>query len=203
MLRCRVPSRVLTLLGGVLIGTSAAAIACSFPEPTFGPDDPKDGSSDTTNSSSGSSGSDGSSSGSDGALNPDGNACLGDPVCDCDGDQDLAVACDGGDCDDHDPRRRSTQTSYQDAAPALGKNGDWNCNKVVEREGDPGVSCSNILDGGVVQQAIAVVACQKEGFTSDPECGEVATYTYCKFNGTTTAAKCIEDHHETRARGCR
>ena len=194
--------RLSVLILGISVVGIGAALACGFPSVEFADDNQfTDGGFAPDGSSSGNNG--------DGALpddggNPDGNPCKGDPACDCDGDGDRAIACGGGDCDDHDERVRSTQTDFVDAAS--NRAGDWNCDNTVEREGDSGVVCTQLLDP--VWAADASVeeleeACDQEGFTGDPGCGEVGNYNHCKKVFGVDNRACQVETASPRARGCR
>ncbi len=164
---------------GAIFGAGLAlawTIACTFPTTQFAPESPaKDG---ATRPGEGGSGVEGSTTLPDGA-NPDGNPCVGaNTECDCDDDHDLSTACDGGDCDDKNPNVRSTQTDFIDLPSSNG--GDWNCDKNVERQGDAGVVCADLLDGAPRPEAQVLAACTREGFVGDPACGESAAYNTCE-----------------------
>ncbi len=195
--------RLTVVILGISVVGIGAALACGFPNVDFAADSELvDGSVETRD---GAGPEEGSAPGDDGG-NPDGNPCKGDPVCDCDGDGDLSLACDGGDCDDHDERVRSTQTSFIDAASNRG--GDWNCDYKVELEGDGGVVCATLIDAGWAALATPQeiqTACAKEGFTGNPGCGESGTYNRCERAGGVEAKSCriVAGSSETRARGCR
>ena len=184
----------------VAIGT---ALACGFPDVDFA-DDARflDGSfvpDDATNG-----GDDGPAPADDGGGNPDGNPCKGDPVCDCDGDGDLSLACDGGDCDDRDERVRSTQTDFVDAAST--RAGDWNCDNKVEIEGESNVVCTMLIDAGWALTATPQQieqACAKEGFVGNPACGESGMYNRCRKVPQIDSKACQIAESGTRARGCR
>jgi len=186
---------------GVGVGIAlGAAFACGFPSPDFAPDD-------------------GFGDGSvvDGELteasapavdaSDDGTSCKGDPICDCDGDGDLALSCDGGDCDDHDERVRSTQTQFIDAVS--GRQGDWNCDGVIEFEVEAGIVCSKLLDGGPRDAEEVAAACAREGFTEpDVGCGAEGLYVVCEpaKQPNTDPLTCRTKNgkpNDYRARACR
>jgi hypothetical protein len=185
---------VLGVLGGVALG---AALACTFPSPDF-VDELLDGAS-SSDSPLGV-----QDSAAPDAANADANPCKGDPDCDCDGDGDPSYACDGGDCDDHDDRVRSTQTSFLDASSSRGN--DWNCDGEVEREGNSGVVCTRLIDAGWAATATTQqieAACAKEGFVEDPGCGESGTYNRCEKVPAANQKVCRIAASGPRVRGCR
>lgn len=195
--------RLAVVVFGISVVAIGTALACGFPDVDFASDSqfldgsfvPNDGSS---------SGGEGSAPGDDGGGNPDGNPCKGDPVCDCDGDGDLSLACDGGDCDDRDERVRSTQTSFVDASSA--RAGDWNCDNKVEIEGESNVVCTMLIDAGWALTATPdqiKAACAKEGFVGNPGCGESGNYNRCEKAPGIDNKACRIAESGSRARGCR
>ena len=196
--------RLTVVILGISVVGIGAALACGFPSVDFAADGQfVDGSFVPTDTgSSGSSGGEGSVP--DDGGNPDGNPCKGDPVCDCDGDGDLSLACDGGDCDDRDERVRSTQTSFVDAIST--RAGDWNCDNKVEIEGDGGVVCTTLIDAGWALTATPEqigAACAKEGFVGNPGCGESGNYNRCEKAGGIDGKVCRIAETSSKARGCR
>jgi len=193
--------RLTLIVLGISVVGMTAALACGFPDVDFAADEQLvDGS--VAPNDSGSSGTDGSVPTD--AGNPDGNTCKGDPVCDCDGDGDPSPACDGGDCDDHDDRVRSTQTSFIDATSS--RAGDWNCDNKVELEADSGVVCTKLIDAGWALTATPdqiAEACAKEGFVGNPGCGESGIYNRCRKVDNVDSKVCQVIEQSSRARGCR
>lgn len=115
-------------------------------------------------------------------------------ACDCDDDTDKAngATCGGLDCDDNDPRANSKITAFDSVdLPIAPTNGDWNCNKTVEKQYPINVSCTKLALGGCDGQ---------QGFSGDPGCATSGTYVFCKTN---LAIGCVEDHSETRTQGCK
>ena len=164
--------------GGSTLAALAVAISCGFPDPALvagdasvvidgGPDSPvaQNDASDT---------------------GVDAPPCT--KPCDCDEDGFLAIECDGGDCDDRDPRRNPNAGFVLDPPPLDKHKGDWNCNGVVEKEGDAGTSCAGLG---------AVDCPNREGFEADPACGQTANYIRCSF-----ALSCTPTV-STKPRGCR
>src|SRR5262249_51384855 len=109
-------ARAISLGGGALVAI-ATVFACTFPSPDFAPNEAfsggtfvgLDGGASAKGDGNAASGSSGGNSGTlpDGGCNP----------CDCDGDGDNNKSCDGGDCDDHDPKIRSTLKEPSHDAP--------------------------------------------------------------------------------------
>ena len=104
--------------------------------------------------------------------------------CDCDGDgfNDLAkpgCADAGGmnDCDDTDSRTHPGQGYLVDLA-APPRNGDWNCDGVVNKLYAPNLTCSGLL--GATCSATS-------GFTGDPACGAAGTLVTCVVSGVSCA----------------
>ena len=192
--------RLTVLVLGTSVAGVAAVVACGFPSVDFASDNQfLDGSFVPNDGSSG-----GEGSTPDSGENPDGNPCKGDPVCDCDGDGDLSPACDGGDCDDRDDRVRSTQTDFVDAAAK--RAGDWNCDNIVEVEGDSGVVCTMLVDSGWALTATTPQieeACAKEGYVGNPGCGETGNYNRCQKVAGVDNKTCQIAETGSRTRGCR
>jgi hypothetical protein len=188
----------------------ALAVACSFPAVPFAPDEQfVDGAfvgpegavplPDASDSSSGT-----VSEGGTGSV--DGNTCIGDPACDCDGDQDKKPECGGHDCNDFEARVHSGVTAFiaDPAGPSDG--GDWNCDRKVEREYDSGLQCSDVLDGSALLTPETVkAACDNAfGFTTEVECAATGTFIQCQ-RPSYGAKECnaVNAAGEQRVRGCR
>jgi hypothetical protein len=205
--------RAFVVAAGALVTAIATVFACTFPDPEFAPDTQftVDGSfvpeAGGSTSSSGSSGSVEDAPFEFDSGNKDGNPCLGDPQCDCDDDKDLALACDGGDCNDHDPRVRSTLApdSFSGDPPGP-QQGDWNCDNAIQFEHDAAVRCSRVLLGGA-DASFYERTCDFRGFVpeiAELKCSETATFVNCKWNGDRiTAPTCIENNTEQRVVRCR
>ncbi len=111
--------------------------------------------------------------------------------CDCDGDKFVNKSClEAGadpktaDCDDFDPLRYPTKSTWTSELPPADNGGDWNCDNVVEMQYGTGLRCAT--------------SCGAQGFTGTPKCGEAADYVQCVGVGLCSAKKI-----ETRKQGCR
>jgi hypothetical protein len=195
--------RPIIVLGGAVGVVLVTAVACTFPAIGFAPDEQftPDGSFVPPDSPTGS---EGSVPGIPEGGNPDGNPCTGnDQACDCDNDGDKSEACGGEDCDDRDPRVRSTQVDFVDAAS--NRAGDWNCNDVVEPLEEAKLDCAKILDGGSRTPPEVEAACARQGFFDEPVCGSVGDFTICEPAPVRGGdpLKCRIKASEKRARACR
>lgn len=160
------------------------AIACSFPEPTFGTNVTDGGDSGTS--------SDSSFLVPDATRRSDATAlvtkdnCVSDAACDCDGDGFLSDKCDAGgkagdDCDDFDPLRKPDAGFVNEET----SNGDWNCDGTVTY--DPplvprGNEGCNGNTGSCRQDAV---------FVDPPKCGTNGTLFQCSgaITGQLTGCK--------------
>lgn len=117
------------------------------------------------------------------------SGCESGKTCDCDGDGDNkpGPGCEGGDCDDGDPRRNSKVTTYQSyPVTGLSHDGDWNCVNGAEREYKDGFTCGGV--GGPCEGA--------QGYKETaPPCGGKATLLKCKLSA---ALLCVEDTAATK-----
>lgn len=206
--------RVVVIAGGVVLAAFATTFACTFPNLDFAPDTQfVDGTFVPSEDGNGSSSGDSSSGTLPDGGNPDGNPCSGpDTLCDCDNDGDKAIACDGGDCNDLDPRISSKVTDFVDLVPPGGDggDGDWNCDGRVEKEGDAGFFCATVFDGGPVAADDVKKACEAaSGFQDDVGCGVIGTHVACEASCSpgqcADVRKCRDRVNgvEQRPRGCR
>lgn len=134
----------------------------------------------------------------DGGSAIDGAAC--DPQdCDCDKDgfvDGTKASCGQQnpdaprDCDDLDPRRRPDQQQFVADVP-LGHDGDWNCDKKVEKVYRANFDCGGNDAGG---------PCLERGFEGDPACGIEAEYIGCVAG---FAGGCFTGLTEKRKQACR
>ncbi len=121
--------------------------SCTFPSVTFGDADAAPSGDATVdvpveNDS-------GSDAGTDAAPDP----------CDEDNDGYRATgACDGGDCNDHDPRVHPGITGWVDDIPDASPWGDWNCDGIIEKE------YPNVI-------TTCTTSCGAEGFPASLGCG--------------------------------
>ncbi|MBX3207806.1 MAG: hypothetical protein KF764_22355 [Labilithrix sp.] len=171
-------------------------VACSFPEVTFGSGDGAEGGAEAApDDAQGDAATDDVSFVADAVAREDGRGAIMDasvcearPKCDCDDDGFAAVDCDVdaagltsskgaplklGDCDDLDPLRFPGQ-DYVSEVPEPGKDGDWNCNDVVERFPPAKVTCAGNGLGG----------CRgNPGFLIEPVCGTAEDVYACEAQG--------------------
>ena len=85
--------------------------------------------------------------------------------CDKDDDGYLAVACDGGDCDDDDPRAHpAADAGFITSLISSVTVGDWNCDGVVTKQFGYDLNCGALSMGA---NCVTV-----SGFVGDPACGE-------------------------------
>jgi hypothetical protein len=118
-------------------------------------------------------------------------------TCDCDqdgyNDHGLAACVNSpgpDDCDDQDKRTHPGQGFLEDPA-APPKNGDWNCVGGVEKLYPANVNCGLVDLGSCAT---------KQGFQSDPGCGELGTYVFCQA----TAILCLQaSKTEQRVQACK
>lgn len=96
------------------------------------------------------------------------------------------------DCDDNDKRRNPGVTMFLTDPTA---NGDWNCNKSVEKQFPINVSC-----GGILGQAACNVAI---GFAGDPACGASASYVTCVWNLVAIPPLCSVSTTISQPQGCK
>jgi hypothetical protein len=182
-----------------------AAIACTFPAIGFKGDTSSGGSGGATTSASSSpssasaatsgggatataaSSTEAASSGA--ASSSSGEPPCGDAgSCDCDGDGDKAKSCGGGDCNDHDPLVRSTQTAWFTDA---GSNGwDYNCNGKDDYEITTVLNCTNGLECDTTTVG---------WHGSVPDCGVMGQYGTCKIPA---ALQCAENITGSQRQGC-
>jgi hypothetical protein len=166
----------------------ALAVACTFPEVSFAPDDATRPGDETATP-------EGSTPGpaSDAAILeattrddatarvPDGS-CLPDD-CDCDKDLFFRGGCDSGakpdaqvDCDDLDPLRKPDAGLTGEPPPAgQVPAGDWNCDSRTDTAYPSGIQCAAGLGG----------CTGGPGFKDAPGCGLAADYFECKDLGLT------------------
>jgi len=181
------------------------AAACGFPNPPI--DDGKDG---ATNPDGGDGNSDGPIGNPDGGdqtvsdgstavdvvvrddatAKVDAAGCAASCDCDKDGYHKVGAGCDASvdagniDCDDTDPLRNPGMLVFVDEKPE-GHDGDWNCNKEVEKGYPEKVTC----------QSIAGIGCTGgPDFNQPVKCGELGNLYACqqevlncvptKFSGT-------------------
>jgi hypothetical protein len=115
------------------------------------------------------------------------------PVCDNDGDHDLAKGsvCGGTDCDDDDARAYYGEPDYLTFAPTPVTKGDWNCDGVVETQFTTSFSCGLFGSSSCGTQA---------GFADTPGCGATSTqFTTCKVAGIF----CVTDTTTSNTQGCK
>jgi hypothetical protein len=187
--------RALLRFALALVPVTAVAIACSFPDVTFGTTEGGDGGGPIIE---------------DGAVNEastrsdaqqvivDANVCATRTKCDCDEDGYAREDCEvplstiqrdgggtlqAGDCDDYDPLRNPGQTQFLKIKPPERHAGDWNCNNTVERQIRVGFTCSgNGLTG-----------CSPPAFEGTPPCGsEGVPYLECRPAGAVGPCNPVE-----------
>lgn len=101
-----------------------------------------------------------------------------DATCDCDDDGYFRTDCDagedaagkkgGGDCDDTDPLRHPGQ-GWVEEIPDPSKDGDWNCDGVVETDPKGGIAC-----------AYEWLSCTGgSGYRNSPGCGKEGDFYEC------------------------
>lgn len=109
-----------------------------------------------------------------------------------------AGACSAGidaaalDCDDNDKRRNPGVTMFLTDPTA---DGDWNCNKSVEKQFPTNVNC-----GGILAQAACNVAI---GFAGDPACGASASYVTCVWSVLAIPPLCSVGTTLPQPQGCK
>jgi hypothetical protein len=116
------------------------------------------------------------------------------PVCDKDGDHDLAkgAVCGGTDCDDNDARAYFGEPSFLTFTPTPVTNGDWNCDGVVTPQFATGFSC------GVISLGSCGAA---SGFTDTPGCGVTsANFITCRVQA---AVLCVTNTTSSNTQGCK
>jgi hypothetical protein len=151
---------------------STFSLACSFPSVSYVVD--ADAADATTKDSS-------VADAQDGGATPD-----ADP-CDRDHDQYLAMTCEGGnDCDDNDDRAHPG-ADFSTAPPTPTTNGDWNCDKIVEKQ-YKAINC-----GGLSSNCASAA-----GFAMDEGCGITGAYVQCAG-----VAICSATDAGSRTQGCR
>ncbi len=171
-------------------------VACSFPDVSFGP--PGAGDDDAAREAGSEGDVDGGTDAGDlsdvfdfgdvatrGDANQvvDASLCATKPLCDCDEDGYLDIHCDAGvdaagpgmkpgDCDDLDPLRHPG-APLTDAVP-VGHDGDWDCDKEVERTPAAEIKCSGT----------GLTGCSGgPGFLNKPTCGTSADVYSCEGSG--------------------
>ncbi len=190
-----------TILFALVLGGTAVAVACSFPDVTFSntpitnDEGGLDGSSDASN--------DASTVDEEGPTDartdvidfpPDvvvyGDAGMldGDAANPCDIDRDGykakgtvgTIECGGNDCDDNDSRANPGIKDISTAKARPTANGDWNCSGAVQKQFPEGQSCPGLALGKCAQNT---------GFTKVVACGEQGDYiTTCTLNIATCVA---------------
>lgn len=121
----------------------------------------------------------------------DAGACeAGKPHCDCDNDGYGDIHCDVDasvlglkldDCDDLDPVRHPDQ-GFVAEVPPPGRDGDWNCDGVVDRSPGNDLKCGGSGLGGCTGGS---------GFVNAPSCGEKADFYSCEPQAN-ALAQCIQ-----------
>lgn len=106
--------------------------------------------------------------------------------CDRDNDGFIAVACDGGDCDDDDDRVHPDASFVPGARD--GGSGDFNCDTVVSKQFETNVTCAVLLG-----------TCNRSGFKVDPPCGTAGEFITCGGS----APSCSIVMTEQKTQGCR
>jgi len=206
--------RARSLLGGVVLGLAASAVACAQILGDFDDNGTTGTGGETSSHTSASSGkatstaATGSSSaattGTGGSVastasssssssSSSGIGCV-DPAnpCDCDGDGDNAntpeCGFDGGDCNDHDPLVNSKQTMWFDVP---GSNGwDYDCDGKDEYEYPDTLIC---------KPQGCDTSTQKWSGGSVPDCGQMGPYATCTGNMIT----CVDGQNlGVRTQGC-
>jgi hypothetical protein len=178
----------------------AVAVACTFPDVTFGPiASDEGGAQEGGNPDTGTTTTDGSSDGGPadaiaadvvrredgGGVIVDASICEAKARCDCDDDEYADMNCDvdaaglksakgnplmPGDCDDLDGLRHPGQ-GYVDEVPAPGKDGNWDCTMPIEY-----FPVQNLTCGG-----IGLTGCSGgSGFVTAPPCGTESTFYSCE-----------------------
>ncbi len=181
----------------VLAALGLACAACSFPDVDYGPGADEAGLSDATRGDASV-----PDARTDGALPGDGATedAAPDP---CDFDRDGYKAADAGtcsakidagdlDCDDNEKRRNPGVTAFL-TDPTT--NGDWNCNKTVEKQFPINVNCGAILGQAACNVAI--------GFAGDPACGASASYVTCVWNLIAIPPLCSVATTISQPQGCK
>ena len=123
-----------------------------------------------------------------------GDAGVDAPVCDKDGDQDLAKGgvCGGTDCDDNDARAYFGEPSFRTFTPTAVTNGDWNCDGIVTPQFATGFSC------GVLSLGSCGAA---SGFTDTPGCGVASpNFITCRVQA---AVLCVTNTTSSNTQGCK
>ncbi len=121
----------------------------------------------------------------DGAFDP----------CDKDGDGHRMVGgvCGGDDCDDDDPHAHPGVKEFQTYAATPTTKGDWNCDRIVEKQFPAGFNCSVLTTGACTST---------RGFADDPACGSVSpSFVTCKPG--VGGIGCEEAKREAVTQGCR
>jgi hypothetical protein len=78
--------------------------------------------------------------------------------CDEDNDGYLSTACDGGDCNDHDPRVHPNIVGWVYDVPDAYPNGDWDCDGTIDKQ------YPNVI-------TLCTTSCGAEGFGQATGCG--------------------------------
>jgi len=116
------------------------------------------------------------------------------PVCDNDGDHDLAkgAVCGGTDCDDNDARAYLGEPNFLTFTPTPVTKGDWNCDGIVTTQFTTGFSCGLLSLGSCGATS---------GFTDTPGCGVTsANFITCHV---VAAAFCETDTTSSNTQGCK
>jgi hypothetical protein len=98
------------------------------------------------------------------------------PPCDQDLDMFLAEAgaCGGNDCDDNDPRAHPG-ADFRTDPPHPPTNGDWNCDKRVDKQYPANLMCTALNLNALGGQPCSAFS----GFVGDPGCGQSDTFVTC------------------------